>query len=185
MGAVRAAGKRAQQDYKLAMAIHVTRCITGQGIPAYRACHEGLTGLGGTCIQGRTCRPYSSWGVPAYKIGHAGLTGLGSTCIQGRTCWPYGAYEYLHTGYYMQALQVLGIPAYRAWHSGLTGLGSTCIQGRACWPYRPWEYLHTRQGMLAFRSAAGFMCLSGIEGVWRREAELCMAGTVESSQLPH
>ena len=62
MGAVRAAGKRAQQAYKLAMAIHLTRCITGQVVPAYRAWHAGLMGPVSTCIQGITCRPYSSWG---------------------------------------------------------------------------------------------------------------------------
>ena len=147
MGAVRAAGKRAQQAYKLAMAIHVTRCLTGQVIPAYRAWHAGLTGPGVPAYRVLHAG-LTGPGIPAYKVGHAGLTGLGSTCIQGRTCWPYGACEHLHTGYYMQALQLLGIPAYRACHAGLTGpgvpangvghagctgLGGSCIQGRTCW----------------------------------------------------
>ena len=97
----------------------------------------------------------------------------------------------------MQALQALGVPAYKVGHAGLAGPGDTCIQGMSCRPYRSWGtckqgrtcwlyrslgWLHTRQDMLAFRSAAGFMCLSGIEGVWRREAEL-PAATLRRRQV--
>ena len=41
---------------------HGMQALQALGAPAYKVGHAGLMGPVSTCIQGITCRPYSSWG---------------------------------------------------------------------------------------------------------------------------